>query len=175
MQKIPSCDCISCPTSQDIPCMLLKPKADRRVHNSMPLVPVKSQMNNVTFRNTFLRREVVNRSPYHQAGGITPCRLTATVYSLYSKLPSIALWLKFLLVFIYIYIYTVYIYNQKRLESFEMWCSRRMEKISWTDHVNNEEVLLRVNEQRNILHVIRKRKANLIGHILRRNKLLKER
>ena len=50
-----------------------------------------------------------------------------------------------------------------------------MEKITWTDHVNNEEVLLRVNEQRNILHVIRKRKANLIGHILRRNKLLKER
>ena len=35
-----------------------------------------------------------------------------------------------------------------------------MEKISWTDHVRNEEVLLRVNEQRNILHEIRKRKAN---------------
>ena len=48
-----------------------------------------------------------------------------------------------------------------------------MEKISWTDHVRNEEVLLRVNEQRNILHAIRKRKANWIGHILRRNCLLK--
>ena len=34
-----------------------------------------------------------------------------------------------------------------------------MEKISWTDHVRNEEVLLRVKEQRNILHEIRKRKA----------------
>jgi hypothetical protein len=34
-------------------------------------------------------------------------------------------------------------------------------------------VLLRVNEQRNILHEIRKRKANWIGHILRRNCLLK--
>ena len=33
-----------------------------------------------------------------------------------------------------------------------------MEKISWTDHVRNEEVLLRVNEQRNILHEIRKRR-----------------
>ena len=43
-----------------------------------------------------------------------------------------------------------------------------MEKISWTDHVRNEEVLLRVNEQRNILHEIRKRKSNCIGHILRR-------
>ena len=47
-----------------------------------------------------------------------------------------------------------------------------MEKISWTDHVRNEEVLLRVNEQRNILHEISKRKANWIGHILRRNCLL---
>ena len=35
--------------------------------------------------------------------------------------------------------------DPKRLESFEMWCWRRMEKISWTDHVRNEEVLLRVN------------------------------
>ena len=49
-----------------------------------------------------------------------------------------------------------------------------MEKISWTDHVRNEEVLLRVNEQRNIIHEIRKRKANWIGHILRRNCLLKQ-
>jgi len=36
----------------------------------------------------------------------------------------------------------------------------------------NEEVLLRVNEQRNILHEIRKRKANWIGHILHRTFLL---
>ena len=56
--------------------------------------------------------------------------------------------------------------------SFEMWCWRRMEKISWTDHVRNEEVLLRVKEQRNILHEICKRKANWIGHILRQNCLL---
>ena len=62
--------------------------------------------------------------------------------------------------------------DQKHLESFEMWCWRRMEKISWTDYVRNEDVLLRVKEQRNILHEIRKRKANWIGHILRRNCLL---
>ena len=47
-----------------------------------------------------------------------------------------------------------------------------MEKISWTYRVRNEDVLLRVKEQRNILHEIRKRKANWIGHILRRNCLL---
>ena len=64
--------------------------------------------------------------------------------------------------------------DQKYLESFEMWCWRRMEKISWTDHVRNELVLLRVKQQRNILHEIRKRKANWIGHILHRNCLLKQ-
>jgi hypothetical protein len=62
--------------------------------------------------------------------------------------------------------------DQKHLESFEMWCWRRMEKISWTDHVRSEDVFLRVKEHRNILHEIRKRKANWIGHILHRNRLL---
>ena len=38
--------------------------------------------------------------------------------------------------------------------------------------MRNEEVLLTVKEQRNILHEIRKRKANWMGHILRRNCLL---
>jgi hypothetical protein len=47
-----------------------------------------------------------------------------------------------------------------------------VEKISWTDYVRNEEILLRVKEQRNILHEICKRKVNWIGHILRRSCLL---
>ena len=62
--------------------------------------------------------------------------------------------------------------DQKYRKRFEMWCWRRMKKISWTDHVRNEEVLLTVNEQRNILHEISKKKANCIGHVLRRNCLL---
>jgi len=64
--------------------------------------------------------------------------------------------------------------DQRHRETFEMWCWRRKEKISWTDHVRNEEVFLRVNEQRNIIHEIIKRKANWIDHILRRNCLLKQ-
>ena len=40
--------------------------------------------------------------------------------------------------------------------------------------MRNEKVLLRVNEQRNILHELRKWKANWIGHILRRNCLLQQ-
>jgi hypothetical protein len=49
-----------------------------------------------------------------------------------------------------------------------------MEKISWIDHVRNEEVLLRVKKQRNILHEISKRKDTWIGHILRKNCLLQQ-
>jgi hypothetical protein len=48
-----------------------------------------------------------------------------------------------------------------------------MEKISWTYRVRNEEVLHRVKEERNIEHTIKRRKANWIGHILRRNCLIK--
>jgi hypothetical protein len=62
--------------------------------------------------------------------------------------------------------------DQKHLESFEMWCWRSMKKIIWTDHLRNEEVLFRIKEQRNILFEISRRKANWIGHILRRNCVL---
>jgi hypothetical protein len=58
-------------------------------------------------------------------------------------------------------------------------CWRRMEKISWTDRVNNEAVLHWVKKERNILHTLRRREASWIGHILRRsclqNTSLKER
>jgi hypothetical protein len=63
--------------------------------------------------------------------------------------------------------------SQKYLESFEVWCRRRMENISWTDRVRNGEALHRVKEERNILHTINRRTADWIGHILRRNCLLK--
>jgi hypothetical protein len=63
--------------------------------------------------------------------------------------------------------WTIRSVDQKYLENFAMWYWRRMEKISWTDHVRNEEVLLKVKEKRNILHERSKRKAKGIGHILR--------
>ena len=45
-------------------------------------------------------------------------------------------------------------------------------EISRTDRVRNGEVLHSVKEKKNILHTIKRRKANWIGHILRRNCLL---
>jgi hypothetical protein len=48
-----------------------------------------------------------------------------------------------------------------------------MGKISWVGRINNETVLHRVKEERNILHSIRRRKAYWIGHMWHRNCLLK--
>jgi hypothetical protein len=50
-----------------------------------------------------------------------------------------------------------------------MWCWRRVGKTTWTDRVRNEEMLQRVKEDRNILHIVKIRKANWIGHIWRRS------
>ena len=69
--------------------------------------------------------------------------------------------------------WTVRKVDDKYLESFEMWCWRRMATISWTDHVRSEEMLQRVMEERNILQTIKRRKGNWIGHFLRRNCRLK--
>jgi hypothetical protein len=75
-------------------------------------------------------------------------------------------------------IHNKFTYNKHRsdlkyLESVRIWCWRRMEKISWTDHVRNEEVLHTAKEKTGILHPIKRKKANWTGHILRRNCLLR--
>jgi hypothetical protein len=62
--------------------------------------------------------------------------------------------------------------DQKCLESFEMWCWRKMEKIIWIHRVRNEEVSHAVREERNVFETIKRRKANWIRHTLRRNCLL---
>ena len=49
-----------------------------------------------------------------------------------------------------------------------------MEKISWLDKVTNEEVLRRVNKDRQILSSIWQRRRRWIGHVLRHDGLLHE-
>jgi hypothetical protein len=61
--------------------------------------------------------------------------------------------------------------DQKYLESFEMWCWRRMEKINFTDRVRNYEVLQSQGEDE-YPATVNRRKANWNCHILRRNCLL---
>ena len=46
--------------------------------------------------------------------------------------------------------------DEKRLEGFEMWVWRAMEKARWVDKVRDDEVLRRIGEERRILKVIEK-------------------
>ena len=62
--------------------------------------------------------------------------------------------------------------DQKYLESFEIWCWRRME-ISWTDRVKNE-LLQRVKQDINILQTIKRRNANWFVHTFHRNCVLRQ-
>jgi hypothetical protein len=52
--------------------------------------------------------------------------------------------------------------EQKYVESFRVWCSRRMEKTGWTERVNNKEIWKRVEEGRNIVHTTELKKANWV-------------
>src|SRR6218665_2533261 len=51
---------------------------------------------------------------------------------------------------------------------------RRMEKISRTEHISNEEVLKLVEEERSLLMIIRMRQRNWMGHIMRGDSLQRE-
>ena len=61
--------------------------------------------------------------------------------------------------------------EQKRLEVYEMWIWRRMERVKWTDKIKNAVVPERVGEGRTM---VEKRKRNWLGHWLRGNCLLKD-
>jgi len=45
-----------------------------------------------------------------------------------------------------------------------MWCCRRIEVISWTDRLKNEDVLHGIAEKKNILHTIKQNKLNCTRH-----------
>jgi len=64
--------------------------------------------------------------------------------------------------------------ERKYLESFEMWYCRRMEKIKWSEKVTSKQVLDPIGEKRTLLNNILRRKVKWIGHILRRNCLLRD-
>ena len=63
---------------------------------------------------------------------------------------------------------------ERRLQSFEMWCWRRLLKVKWTEKKTKERVLDEIGEERKLLSSIKKRKHCWIGHVLRHEGMLKE-
>ena len=56
--------------------------------------------------------------------------------------------------------------DTQRLEEFEMWCWRKMFKISYKEHVTNDEVLSRAKVKRSIIARITNQQKVWIGHNL---------
>lgn len=56
------------------------------------------------------------------------------------------------------------------IEAFEMWIYRRLLRIPWTAKITNEEVLKRVDEDRELLRTIKRRKTAYLGHVMRNKK-----
>ena len=61
---------------------------------------------------------------------------------------------------------------EKNIEAFEMWCLRRIARISWKDKVTNADVLLRLGTSRQLLKTIKLKKLQYYGHIRRKGNFL---
>ena len=62
---------------------------------------------------------------------------------------------------------------EDKINAFEMWCLRRMGRVSWKDRKTNAEVLVMMKSERNLLTTIKQRKLRYFGHIKRQNGFLK--
>ena len=69
--------------------------------------------------------------------------------------------------------WTLYKETERKLEAFEMWCLRRMLKISWVMKINNKEVLNRAKKERELITTIQRRKLEYVGHMMREGGLQK--
>ena len=56
---------------------------------------------------------------------------------------------------------------EKRLEAMEMWCWRRMLRVSWTQKRSNVSILESIGSRRELLAVVRKRQMAFLGHVVR--------
>ena len=59
----------------------------------------------------------------------------------------------------------------EKIEVFEMWCWRRLLKISWMERISNEEVLRRMDCERELMVNVRVQQMRFLGHVMRREEL----
>ena len=56
---------------------------------------------------------------------------------------------------------------ERRLEAMEMWCWRRVMRVSWTERRSNIDVLEAIGGRRELLATVRKRQMAFLGHVIR--------
>ena len=54
-----------------------------------------------------------------------------------------------------------------KLQAFEMWCYRRMLRISWMERKTNIEILQEIGKEYEVINTIKARKLQYLGHIMR--------
>ena len=78
------------------------------------------------------------------------------------------------------YVWSVFLYGceswtmtktlREKVEAFEMWCLRKMQRISYTSHTTNEKVLRQTSRNRQLFKIIVERQLGFFGHIVRKGK-----
>ena len=63
--------------------------------------------------------------------------------------------------------WTLKIKDKRRLNAFELWCWRRVLRISWTQKVRNEEVIKRIAPDITLEAMAVKKKLTYFGHVMR--------
>ena len=58
-----------------------------------------------------------------------------------------------------------------KLEATEMWFLRKMQRISYTEHVTNVEVLRRAHTTRKLMNEMVNRQVKFYGHVMRKDKI----
>ena len=63
--------------------------------------------------------------------------------------------------------WTLKLNDKRRINSFEIWCWRRVLRISWTQKVTNEEVISRIAPNITLEAMVLKQKLTYFGHVMR--------
>ena len=58
-----------------------------------------------------------------------------------------------------------------KLQATEMWFLRRMQRISYKEHVSNVEVIRRANTKRKLLNEMVNRQVKFFGHVMRKEEM----
>ena len=64
--------------------------------------------------------------------------------------------------------------DRRKIASFELWCYRRLLRVSWVDKRTNELVMEKIGQCRRLLDNIDDRKLRFLGHLARTNGLTKD-
>ena len=70
--------------------------------------------------------------------------------------------------------YTIKKAEHQRTDAFELWCWRRLLRVSWTARRSNQYILKEINSEYSLEGLMPKLKLQYLGHLMRRTDSLKK-